>query len=288
MKRTGQSASSPHTSATRWMPPNPSKRTSRGSTRSESLDGARVGDDDLGPVGLLAVDRDVGARPPALGAAARDDSPCREGLVRPEHVGELHVQAAALVEPAAEMARQKLGDARDRHAAADHRIAEAELLRGVLVVVIVPAAVEELVAHLRGKRLVQLDRQGLAGGLTRLPRSLLARGIAQADLASGLLRQEALMMHAARDQVAGLVAHPHFLRDDVAIAPAVAIGHARAALQDLADARRGVDLPFLAPPEVAEQVVEIPALELAVRLLVDDDRRHRSTEGRRGRVPGVR
>src|SRR5262249_11063045 len=185
------------------------------------------------------------------------------------------------------MSRQELGDARDGHAATDYRIAEAELLRGVLVVVIVPAAVEELVAHLRRERLVQLDRQGLAGGFARLPGSLLARGIAQADLAPGLLRQKALMMHTSPDQVARPVAHPHFLRDDVAIAPAVAIGHPRAALQDLSDARRGVDLPFLAPPEVAEQVVEIPALEFAVRLLVDDHRRHRPAEGGRGRVPGV-
>src|SRR5207302_11001844 len=49
-----------------------------------------------------------------------------------------------------------------------------------------------------------------------------------------------------------------------------------------------MDLPFLTSPQVAEEVVEVPALELAVRLLVDDHRSHRSAKGRRRRVPGVR
>src|SRR5262245_42290169 len=49
-----------------------------------------------------------------------------------------------------------------------------------------------------------------------------------------------------------------------------------------------MDLPLLTPPQVAEQVVEIPALELAVHLLIDDHRSHRPAEGRRGRVRGVR
>ena len=95
-------------------------------------------------------------------------------------------------------------------------------------------------------------------------------------------------MDAARDQAPGLVSHPHLLRDDVAIAPPVAIGHPRAATQDLSNARRRIDLPFLTPPQVAEEVVEVPAFELAVRLLVDDHRSHRAAEGRRCRVPGVR
>src|SRR5437660_3427998 len=129
---------------------------------------------------------------------------------------------------------------------------------------------------------------GTARRLTLLPGAFLARRIAQGDLAAGLLRQEALVMDAARDQVSALVAQPHLLRDALAIAPPVAIGHPRAAAQNLSNARRRMDLPFLTPPQVAEQVVEIPALELAVRLLVDDHRSHRSAKGRCGRVPGVR
>src|SRR5262249_161422 len=173
--------------------------------------GAR--DDDLRPVGLLAEDRDVGARLTALNATPRDDPARGERLVRPQHIGELHVQAAAQVETPAEMPSQELGDARERHAAADHRILEAEFLRGSLVVVIVRAAVEELVAHRFGERLVELDGQRLPGRLVSLPRALLVRRISQRDLAAGLLRQEALVMDAARDQVPGLVPHPHLLRD---------------------------------------------------------------------------
>src|SRR5436309_7680534 len=269
------------------------RRRSRGSSSTHSpssttFESTRAGDDDLRSISLLAKDRGLGARLAALHATAGDDPPRGEGLVRPQHVGELHVQAAAQVEAAAEMPGQELGDTRDRHAAPDHRISETELLRGGLVVVIVPAAVEELVTHRFGKRLAELDRQRLPGGLVPLPRAVLARRIAQGDFAAGLLRQEALMMDATRNQVPGLVSHPHLQRDDDAIAPPVAIGHSRAAAQDLSNARRRMDLPFLTPPQVAEEVVEVPALELAVRLLVDDHRSHRSAKGRRRRVPGVR
>src|SRR6266849_10825685 len=107
---------------------------------SAILERAGGGDDDLGAVGLLAEHRDLGARLAALLTAPRDDPASGERLVRPQHVGELHVQAAAQVEPAAEVPGQELGDARERHAAADHRVPEAELFRGGLVVVIVPAA----------------------------------------------------------------------------------------------------------------------------------------------------
>src|SRR2546428_12466862 len=250
------------------------RRRSRGSSSTHSpssttFESTRAGDDDLRSVILLAENRDLGARLAALNPTAGDDPPRGEGLVRPQHVGELHVRAAAQVEAAAEMPGQELGDARGRHAATDHRVAEAELLRGGLVVVVVPAAVEELVAHRAGECLVELDRQRLPRGLTRLPRAFLARRIAQGDLAAGLLRQEALVMDAARDQVPGLVSHPHLLRDDVAIASPVAIGHPGAAAQGLSNVRRSKHLPFLTPPQVAEEVVEIPALELAVRLLED-------------------
>src|SRR5262245_50664369 len=255
---------------------------------SRAFERARVGHDHLRAVGLFAVHPDVGARLTVLHVPARDDAPRGEGLVRPQHVGELHIQASAQIEAAAEMSGQELGDARDRHASADDRVLEAELLRGVLVIVIVPAAEEERVAHLRGEGLAEFDRERLTGRLARLPRPFLAGRIAQGDLAAGLLGHEALMMDAAGDQVTGLVAHPHFLRDDVAVAPAVAIDDLRAAAQDLPDARRRVDLPFLPPPQVAEEVVEVPALELTVRLLEDDDRSHRSAERRRRRVPGVR
>src|SRR5207245_3299804 len=149
---------------------------------------------DLRSVSLLPEDRDVGARLAALDATARDDPSRREGLVRPQHVGELHVQAAAQVEAAAEMPGQEFGGARERHAAPDHGVSEAELFRGGRVVVIVPAAEEELVAHRFRERLVELDRQRLPGRLTLLPRAFLAPRIALADPAAGLLRQEALVM----------------------------------------------------------------------------------------------
>src|SRR6059036_1865776 len=103
------------------------------------------------------------------------------------------------------MPGQELGDARERHAAADDRVPEAELLRRGLVVVIVPAAIEELVAHRFGEGLAKLERQRLPGRLVALLRAFLAGRIAQGDLAAGLLRQEALVMDAARDQVSGLV-----------------------------------------------------------------------------------
>src|SRR3989475_10070623 len=103
--------------------------------RSDSpFERTRARDDDLRSVRLLAEDGDLGARPAALDAAARDDPSCGEGLVRPQHIGELHVQAAAQVEAAAEMPGQELGDARERHAAADGRVLEAELLRRGLIV----------------------------------------------------------------------------------------------------------------------------------------------------------
>src|SRR2546425_2966505 len=197
-------------------------------------------------------------------------------------------QSAAQVETAAEMPSHELGHARERHAAADHRVPEAELLRGGLVVVIVPAAVEELVAHRFGERLAELDRQRLPGRVVSLPSAFLARRISQRDLAAGLLRQEALVMDAARDQTPGLVPHPHLLRDDLAITPSVAIGHPRAAAQNLSNTCRRIDLPLLTPPQVAKEVLEVPALELAVRLLIDDHRSHRSAERRGGRVPRVR
>src|SRR5262245_52200130 len=95
-------------------------------------------------------------------------------------------------------------------------------------------------------------------------------------------------MDAARDQLAGLVSHPHLLRDDLAVAPAIPIGHSRAAAQPLPHPGRRVDLPLLTPPQIAEEVVEVPALELAVRLLIDDHRSHRPAERRGRRVPRVR
>src|SRR6058998_1072342 len=159
---------------------------------STTLERTRAGHDDLRAVSLLAEDRDVRARLAALDATARDDSSRREGLVRPQYVGELHVQAAAQVEAAAEMPGQELGDARERHAAPDHGVSEAELFRGGLVVVIVPAAEEELVAHRVGERLSDLERQRLPSRLAPVPGTLLARRIAQGDLSTGLLRQEAL------------------------------------------------------------------------------------------------
>src|SRR5215470_12132576 len=125
----------------------------------------RAGDDDLRSIILLAEDRDLGARLAALGTTARDDPARGERLVRPQHVGELHIDAAAQVETAAEVPSQELGDARQRHATADHRISEAELFRRGLVVVIVAAAVEELVAHCFGERLAKLERQRLPGRL---------------------------------------------------------------------------------------------------------------------------
>jgi len=62
-------------------------------------------------------------------------------------------------------------------------------------------------------------------------------------------------MDAARDYLSGLVAHPHLLRDDVAIAPPVTIGYPRAAAQNLPHVRSGRRSPILAPPQVAEEVV---------------------------------
>src|SRR5262245_57117478 len=110
------------------------------------LERTRAGDDDLRSVSLLAEDGDLGAGLAVLDPTAGDDPSCGERLVRPEDVGELHVQAAAKVEAAAEMPGQELGNARQRHTTADHRVFEAELLRRGLVVVIVPAAVEDSVA----------------------------------------------------------------------------------------------------------------------------------------------
>src|SRR5215813_12285675 len=188
---------------------------------SAALERARAGHDDLGPVGLLAVHLDLGPRLGALGPTAGDDPAGGEGLVRPEHVRELHVEPSAQVEPAAEMPRHELGDARERHAAPDHRVPEAELSRRGLVVVVVAAPVEEVVAHRLSERLVELHRQRLAGGLDACSGAFLARGIPERDVAAGLLRQKALVMDAARDELSGLVAHPHLLRDHVAIAPAV-------------------------------------------------------------------
>src|SRR5712692_11769407 len=105
---------------------------------SAILERAGGGDDDLGSVGFLTEHRDLGARLAALLTAPGDDPASGEGLVRPQHVGELHVQAPAQVEPAPEVPGQELGDARERHAAADHRVAEAELLHGDTVALIVP------------------------------------------------------------------------------------------------------------------------------------------------------
>src|SRR5262249_31947328 len=136
---------------------------------SLTFESARVCHDDLRSVGLLTIHGDFGTRLAAFDTTARDDAPRREGLVRPQHVGELHVQASAEVEAATELPCQELGDAGERHAAPDHRVAEAELLRGGLVVVIVPTAVEKLVAHRRRECLVELERQRLAGGLACLP-----------------------------------------------------------------------------------------------------------------------
>src|SRR6185503_3607653 len=102
--------------------------------------------------------------------------------------------------------------------------------------------------HLVRERLVELERQWLPGRLPPAPRAFLAQRIAQGDLAAALLRQEALVMDAAGDQLSGLVAHPHLLRDDLAVALPVTIGHARGHRQDLPHARRRMDLPFLAPP----------------------------------------
>src|SRR6187455_561456 len=58
---------------------------------STALQGARVGNDDLGAVGFLAEYRDRGARLATLHATACDDPASGEWLVRPQHVGELHV-----------------------------------------------------------------------------------------------------------------------------------------------------------------------------------------------------
>src|SRR5829696_1071172 len=113
------------------------------------FESARVRHDDLRSVGLLAEYGDVSARLARLDATARDDSTRRERLVRPQHVGELRVQPSAQIEAATEMPCQELGDTGERHAAPDHRAPEAKLFRGSLIVVIVPAPVEELVAHRR-------------------------------------------------------------------------------------------------------------------------------------------
>ena len=76
---------------------------------STPLERTRGGHDDLGSVGLLAEHRDVGARLAALHATAGDDPSRREGFARPQHVGELRVQAAAQVEAAAEVPGRKAG-----------------------------------------------------------------------------------------------------------------------------------------------------------------------------------
>src|ERR1700694_1816872 len=77
------------------------------------------GDDDLGSVGLLAEHGDLGPRLAVLLTAPRDDPASGERLFRPQPVVEFHVQSSAHVDPAAEVPGQQLGDARERHAAAD-------------------------------------------------------------------------------------------------------------------------------------------------------------------------
>src|SRR5436190_23854054 len=68
----------------------------------------RARDDDLRSVSPLAEDGDLGARLAVLYPTAGDDPSCGEGFVRPQDVGELHVQASAQVETAAEMPGQEL------------------------------------------------------------------------------------------------------------------------------------------------------------------------------------
>src|SRR5438552_12225350 len=102
------------------------------------------------------------------------------------------------------MPGQELRDARERHAAADHRVPEAELLRRGLVVVIVPAAIEELVAHRFGEGLAKLERQRLPGRLVALLRAFLAGRIAQGDLAAASITRASWRSRPARDKVSGL------------------------------------------------------------------------------------
>src|SRR5207249_1615718 len=78
----------------------------RKSPSSTTFESTRAGHDDLRSIGLLTEDRDLRACLAALHATARDDPPRGEGLVWPQHVGELHVQPAAQVEATAEMPGQ--------------------------------------------------------------------------------------------------------------------------------------------------------------------------------------
>src|SRR5438105_967830 len=75
----------------------PRKTTPFMVSSSAILERAGGGHDDLGAVGFLAEHRGLRARPAVLDAAARDDPARGEGLVRPQHVGEFHVQASAQV-----------------------------------------------------------------------------------------------------------------------------------------------------------------------------------------------
>src|SRR6185295_6540073 len=74
-------------------PATPAVRSSRRNACASGFGGTRARDDDLRSIRLLAEDGDVGAGLAVLDPPAGDDPSRGEGLVRPQHVGELRVEA---------------------------------------------------------------------------------------------------------------------------------------------------------------------------------------------------
>ena len=95
------------------------------------------------------------------------------------------------------------------------------------------------------------------------------------------------MVHASRYQVSSRIPHQEFLGHNVTVTLAVAVCDAGTAVQGLSNAHWRINIPFLAHPQIAEKILQVPAFELAVDILKDDHWRYWSAKRGVSGIPGI-
>ena len=149
----------------------------------------------------------------------------RDRVTGPDRVRELHVEPTARPPCLSEGLFQDVRRVRHRHAPTHHDIAEAQLLRGVLVGVVVRVAMKELAAHLDRDRAREAAER-LAVRNDKAPGSRLLARVPERHRTRGIrIRQKALVVLAAHDQGPGRVVQIHFVLHDGAVAALVDVAN---------------------------------------------------------------
>src|SRR5437763_7518979 len=94
-------------------------------------------------------------------------------------------------------------------------------------------------------------------------------------------------MHTVGDYVPGSVSEPDLLRHHIAVALAVAVRHAGSAVERLAHVYGRVDIPLLTQPQIAKEIVQIPAFETVAHILEDERWGHRTPKRGSACIPRI-